>query len=223
MKALTERQEQILAFIIRRTREQGYPPTFREIGDHFRIASTNGVMKNLAALERKGYIRRKDRASRAIEIRAAAYEVEGEGLGDPGSAPASNVVPVDFRRSTTTLPLIGRIAAGLPIEAVETPEVIDVGASFATDASYVLQVQGDSMIEDCIADGDYVIVERRETAGNGDIVVALVNGDEATLKRFYRERDGRIRLQPANARMAPIYPERVEVRGIVVGVMRRYR
>ncbi|MCA9772816.1 MAG: transcriptional repressor LexA, partial [Myxococcales bacterium] len=160
MKVLTQRQEQILAFLIQRTREQGYPPTFREIGDHFGIASTNGVMKNLAALERKGYIRRKDRASRAIEIQASAFETE---LAGAYEAPLGNVIPVDFRRSGTTLPLVGRIAAGLPIEAIETPEVIEVGATFAVEASFVLQVQGDSMIEDCIADGDYVIVERRET------------------------------------------------------------
>lgn len=205
MKELTPRQAEILRFLVKKTREQGYPPTFREIGDAFGIASTNGVMKNLAALERKGYIRRKDRASRAIEIHGGLHDAE------------------DAEASPTALRLEGRIAAGQPIQAVANPDTIDMASMFARDACFVLEVRGDSMIEDSILDGDYVIVERRDTAQNGDTVVALVGEEEATLKRFYREKDGRIRLQPANSAMAPIYPERVAVQGIVLGVLRRYR
>ena len=119
------------------------------------------------------------------------------------------------------IPLVGRIAAGKPIEAVEEKDALDLVGMFQYKDCYVLEVKGDSMIEDCIQDGDYVIVERRQTANDGEIVVALIDGSEATLKRFYREKDG-VRLEPANAKMKPIYVKDVKIQGVVLGVLRKY-
>ena len=195
MDRLTARQEKIFDFIVERTERRGFPPTVREIGRAFRISSPKGVTDHLAALERKGYIRRSARSSRGIEI-----------LVKPGKV----------------VPLLGRIAAGRPIEAVEDADALDIAGMFQYKDCYVLEVKGDSMIEDCIADGDYVIVERRQTANDGEIVVALIDGSDATLKRFYREKGG-VRLEPANAKMKPIHAKDVKIQGVVLGVLRKYR
>jgi len=195
MDRLTARQEKIFDFIVERTERRGFPPTVREIGRAFGISSPKGAADHLAALERKGYIKRSTRSSRGIEI-----------LVKPGRG----------------VPFLGRIAAGRPIEAVEDADTLDLVGMFQYKNCYVLQVKGDSMIEDCIADGDYVIVERRQTANDGEIVVALIDGSEATLKRFYREKGG-VRLEPANAKMKPIRVKDVKIQGVVLGVLRKYR
>ena len=194
MDELTARQKKIFDFIVERTDRQGFPPTVREIGRRFRISSPKGVADHLSAIERKGYIKRSRRSSRGIEI---------------------------LFKTSRALPLAGRIAAGKPIEAVEESETIDLAGMFRYKDCYILQVKGVSMIEDCIADGDYVIVERRETANDGEIVVALIDGSEATLKRFYHEKNG-VRLEPANAKMKPIQVKDVKIQGVVLGVLRKY-
>ena len=195
--ALTSRQREIYEFLKDKIVNRGYGPTVREIGSHFGIRSPNGVMCHLKALEKKGLILREQHMSRAIQ------------LSNPP-------------RHATSLPLAGQIAAGRPVEAIEQDERIDFAGLFDTDDHFCLRVKGDSMIEDQIAEGDYVVVRRQETCRDGEIVVALVDGQDATLKRFYRERD-RIRLEPANSTMQPIYSSNVEVLGVVAGVIRTYR
>ncbi|MGH7198955.1 MAG: transcriptional repressor LexA, partial [Planctomycetaceae bacterium] len=175
---------------------RGYGPTVREIGSHFGIRSPNGVMCHLKALEKKGLISRESHMSRAIQ------------LSDPP-------------RAKTNLPLAGQIAAGNPVEAVQDAEQVDFAPLFESDDHFCLRVKGDSMIEDQIAEGDYVVIRRQETCRDGEIVVALVDGQEATLKRFYREA-GRVRLEPANSTMRPIFSSNVEVLGVVAGVVRKY-
>jgi repressor LexA len=194
-EALTTRQRQVYEFIRDKMRTRGYGPTVREIGARFRIASPNGVMCHLKALERKGLINREPNMSRAITL--ATEEVHGKGL-----------------------PLAGRIAAGVLHEAVEQNERIDFGELFEGDNLFVLEVSGDSMIEDQIADGDYVVIRKQPKARAGQIVVALTDENEATLKRWYPERN-RIRLEPANSNMKPIYVQNASVVGIVVGVVRK--
>jgi repressor LexA len=192
--ALTRRQRDIYEFIKEKILTRGYGPTVREIGAGFKIRSPNGVMCHLKALERKGIITREEGKSRAIQL----------------SEPISRM----------TLPLAGRIAAGSPIQAVEQKEQLDFGKLFS-DGQYCLKVAGDSMIEAQIADGDYVIVKKQKNCRDGDIVVALVEGEDVTLKRFYKE-SNRVRLEPANSSMKPIFASRVEVLGVVTGVIRRY-
>jgi repressor LexA len=194
-EALTERQREVYEFIREKIRTRGYGPTVREIGAQFRIRSPNGVMCHLKALERKGLIAREPNMSRAITL--AAEEVHGKGL-----------------------PLAGRIAAGVLHEAVEQNERIDFGNLFEGDDMFALEVSGDSMIEDQIADGDYVVIRKQSRARPGQIVVALTEEHEATLKRWYPERN-RIRLQPANSNLKPIYVKNARVLGIVVGVVRK--
>jgi repressor LexA len=198
---LTKRQKQLYDYIEGFIGENGYAPTLEEIGTHFDLSSLATVHKHLSNLETKGLIRRKWNFSRAIELRA------------PGT-----------RAGAVELPLLGRVAAGQPIEALETDDTFPVPEQFVgRRKTYVLRVQGDSMIQDGIWDGDYIVVEERSTADNGETVVALING-EATVKRFYRERGGRIRLMPANDTMAPIIARArdVVVRGVVIAVMRKY-
>ena len=194
--SLTTRQREIYDFLKDKIVNRGYGPTVREIGAHFGIRSPNGVMCHLKALEKKGLITRESHMSRAIQL---------------AHAPHGRMV----------LPLAGTIAAGLPVEAVEQDERVDFSGLFDPEEDFCLQVRGDSMIEDQIADGDFVIVRRQDTAKQGEIVVALVDGQDATLKRFYKEGD-RFRLEPANASMKPIYSNNVEVLGVVVGVVRKY-
>jgi repressor LexA len=196
LEKLTERQREVYEFIRERIKSRGYGPTVREIGQQFDISSPNGVMCHLKALEKKGLICREPNMSRAIML--ATESVEG----------------------SRGLPLAGRIAAGVLHEAVEQNEVIDFSELFNSDDLFVLKVSGDSMIEDQIADGDYVVIRKQETATRGQIVVALTDDNEATLKRWYPE-GNRIRLQPANASMKPIYVKNARVLGTVVGVVRK--
>jgi repressor LexA len=200
---LTRRQKQILDHIEAYIGTHGYAPSFEEIADAFGYSSLATVHEHLSNLERKGYIRKAYNESRSIEV------VQGDAL--PGAV---------------ELPLLGEVAAGLPIEAVEQRETVLVPPDLLRKKgeNYVLRVVGDSMIEEQIRDGDYIIVNSRPTADNGEMVVALIGGEAATVKKLYREPDGRIRLQPANAAMAPMFhdPDDVQVQGVVVGVIRRY-
>lgn len=194
---LTRRQQEIYNFIREQIVNRGYGPTVREIGGHFNIKSPNGVMCHLKALEKKGLITREQNMSRAIQLTE------------------------DINRSRAALPLAGQIAAGSPILAVEEQEERDFSDLFASEDHFCLKVKGESMIEDHISDGDFAIIRKQETANTGQIVAALVDGEEATLKRFYKE-EGRYRLEPANSSMSPIYSDDVQVLGVLVGVIREY-
>jgi len=201
MATLTKRQKQIVDYLDDYISEHGYAPTLEEIGSRFELSSPATVHKHLTNLESKGVVRRKWNHSRALEI-----------------------VPQRKKAAAVELPLLGQVAAGQPIEAIESPGTIAVPEDLVRrDRSYVLRVRGDSMIEDGILDGDYVVVEERPSPENGETIVALVNG-EATVKRFFREKGGKIRLQPANARMAPIFVKDRDLtsRGRVVAVLRKY-
>jgi repressor LexA len=199
---LTKRQKELFDYLDDHIARMGYAPTLEEIGKHFDLSSLATVHKHLTNLEAKGLIRRKLNHSRAIELvrqkkKAAAIE----------------------------LPLLGKVAAGTPIEAIENPETIAVPDDLVKrENSFVLKVTGDSMIDDGILDGDYIVVESRPHAENGETVVAVVEGN-ATVKRFYREKGGRIRLQPANERLTPIVvrDKDLAVRGVVVAVLRKFR
>ncbi|HEX8202695.1 MAG TPA: transcriptional repressor LexA [Isosphaeraceae bacterium] len=198
LDTLTPRQREIYSFIRSKIQGRGYGPTVREIGVQFEIKSPNGVMCHLKALQKKGLIHREPNMSRAIQL-----------LDDPTSAPASGVK------------LLGRIAAGQPIEAVEQADELDFHDWEGADDKFALQIAGDSMIEAHIADGDYVIIKRQEQARDGQIVAVRDVDGEATLKRFYREKH-RVRLEPANKAMKPIYRDHVEILGVLVGVVRKY-
>lgn len=197
---MTPRQKSIFEFIRDKIQNRGYGPTVREIGERFSISSPNGVMCHLRALEKKGLILREPNMSRAIQL--AFKEPTVKEYVDSG------------------LPLVGRVAAGVMHEAVEQQEVVDFGTMFRNKNVFVLRVHGDSMIESHIADGDYVVVKRQKTASAGQMVVAQTDDGEATLKYWHPEKN-RIRLQPANATMEPIYVRDAEVLGIVVGVVRQ--
>jgi repressor LexA len=194
---LTSRQREVFDFVQDKIVNRGYGPTVREIGDYFNISSPNGVMCHLKALEKKGVINREPNLSRAIQLALEPASERG-------------------------LPLAGRIAAGVLHEAVAQDDRIDFDALFdGSDKNlFVLEVKGDSMIEDQIADGDYVVIRKQKTARRGQIVVALTEENEATLKRWYPEKN-RIRLEPANSAMKPIYVKDARVLGVVVGVVRK--
>ncbi len=194
---LTKRQRAVFDFIRDKIQNRGYGPTVREIGERFRISSPNGVMCHLKALEKKGLITRQPNMSRAIQL--AVFEEDQAGL-----------------------PLAGRVAAGVLHEAVAQQERIDFGDLFPKKNHYVLEVHGDSMIEAQIADGDYVVIKKQKTAAPGQMVVAQTEDGEATMKYWYPE-NNRIRLQPANSQMQPIYVDNAHVLGIVVGVVRKVR
>ena len=200
---LTKRQKEILDFLEVFLADNGYPPSFEEIAEHFGYTSLATVHEHLENLRLKGYIRKSYNASRSIEL-----------VGSGSTAGALE------------LPLLGNVAAGVPIEAIADQETIAVPENLLRRGGqhYVLRVRGDSMIDEQIRDGDYVIVSARPTAQNGEMVVALVHEDSATVKKYYRERDGRVRLQPANEAMPPMFfsEQEVRVQGIVVGVIRRY-
>ena len=208
-KKLSERQKNILKYIEDYVDERGYPPSIREIGDKVGISSTSVVDYNLRVLEREGRIRRDREVSRGLEL-----------VGTPRSQRQA-------QPRVVRIPIVGRIAAGLPIEAVEDPdEVIELPADTVPDNCFALRVRGTSMIEDHIDDGDLVVVRPQPSVDNGDIAVAIVNDDTtanggATLKRFYLE-GGTVRLQPRNPTMQPILvpAEQVEVRGKVVKLLR---
>lgn len=194
---LTERQQEVYDFIREKIVGRGYGPTVREIATHFDIHSPNGVVCHLKALEKKGIIVREPNMSRAIQLSAEPVEESG-------------------------LPLAGRIAAGVLHEAIEQNERVDFADMFkSTDQSlFVLQVQGESMIEEQIADGDYVVVQKQSTARKGQVVVAQTDEGDATLKRWFPEKN-RIRLEPANSTMKPIFVKNARVLGVVVGVVRK--
>lgn len=201
--ALTRRQREIYDFICGFIREQGYSPSLEEIGAHFRLASVATVHKHVSQLVEKGWLKKAWNRSRSLE---PAGQHDGDAAG-------------------AELPLLGLVAAGAPIEAIEQNETIAVPPDFVggADQRFVLQVRGDSMIEEQIRDGDYVVVERRVEVRNGDTVVALLRGEEATLKTFER-RGATVRLIPANATMQPIEvpAAEVEIRGVVRGLLRHY-
>jgi len=218
---LTDRQREILEFIMQSISERGYPPTLREIGLHFGIKSTNGVNDHLRALEKKGYLQREDLKSRALRpVTAATQGRGGRGFGARGDGRSADIVEV---------PVIGRVAAGVPLLAVENvQDTVQVDRFFIgqTREVFALRVKGESMIEDGIFDGDYIFVRKQLQASRGDIVVAMI-GDEATVKRYYPEGDS-IRFQPANKDMHPIIVKKrdfksVNLVGIVIGVYRKMR
>ncbi len=200
LDSLTSRQREIYSFIRSKIQGRGYGPTVREIGQHFEIKSPNGVMCHLKALQKKGLISREPNMSRAIQL-----------LQEPAAAPRGGGVR-----------LLGRIAAGAPIEAIEqADEVVDFEDWEGHDDKFALRVTGESMIEEHIADGDYVVIKRQEQAHDGQIVAVLDDDGGATLKRIYREKN-RVRLEPANSSMKPIYRSKVDILGVLVGVVRKY-
>jgi repressor LexA len=213
-RVLTARQQEIWQFLVEYVDGHGYPPTVREIGEHVGLASPSTVHAHLANLERAGLIRRDPTKPRAVEL-VGHRRVE--------AAPAAAAEP-DVQR----LPLLGRVAAGGPLLADEYVEdVLAVPEPLGRGADFLLTVRGDSMVDAGILDGDTLVVQRAEAAENGEIVVVLAGddeaGDEATVKTFYRESNGRVRLQPENAAMEPIYADHVQVLGKVVGVFRSLR
>ena len=202
MRCLTPKKRKLLDFIGRFTAARGYAPTLEEMAREFGVSRIT-IHEHLRALEAMGALRRTKYRARAIEVMDWPMA--------RGEAPP-------YR-----LPLVGTVAAGRPIEAVEDRQVLDISEMLRSKGEqFVLRVRGDSMIDEHIRDGDYVIIERRDCALNGETVVALINGNEATLKKFYRERNGRIRLQAANPDVPAIYPENIEVQGVVIGVLRKY-
>lgn len=204
---LYRKQKQILDYISQYIQVNGYSPTLQEIADSMGLSSLATVHEHLQSLEKKGVIKRYDGAVRGIEI-----------LDDMFNSSLSAV----------ELPLVGYIAAGEPIEAVENPissVMVSSDIVSKTKRCFVLQVKGDSMIDMGIFDGDHVVIQQQNTATDGQIVVALIDNEFATLKGFYKEKDGRIRLQPANPNMDPIYvnPKSLQIQGIVTGVIRRFK
>jgi repressor LexA len=194
---LTSRQKEIYEFIREKIQGRGYGPTVREIGNQFGIRSPNGVMCHLKALQKKGLIHREPHMSRAIQM-----------LDDPVT-PGRN------------LRVLGRIAAGLPLEAVEDAEEFSIDEWEKSDETFVLQVTGESMIDAQIADGDFVIIQQADQARDGQIAAVLDDDNCATLKRVYRDRKG-VRLEPANKTMKPIFRDKVKILGVLVGVVRKY-
>ena len=212
---LTRRQHEVMEFIAGFIAEHEYSPSFEEIAEGLKLASIATVHKHLTALEAKGYLKRAYNQSRALEL-TPKYLRERRLHREEAE---------QRRRPTAETPLLGVIAAGRPIETFQQPEELSFARFQGAPNVYALEVRGESMIEDHILDGDYVLVERAEEARDGDIVVALVGGSESTLKRFYRDGPERVRLQPANASMKPIVvpASDVEVQGRVLAVHRRYR
>src|SRR5512146_71331 len=203
--AITRRQRQVLDFITGFIRENNYSPSYEEIGQGLGLSSLATVHKHVSNLEQKGYVKRDYNRSRSIDV-------------VPNKSRAKSATP-----SGLELPLLGRIAAGKPLEQVETPETISFADFTRSKDVFVLEVRGESMQDEHIVHGDYVLVEKTPTARNGEIVVALVDGAETTLKRFYKEGD-MVRLQPSNSTMQPIMVPAagVQIQGRVIGVLRKY-
>ncbi len=234
--ALTRRQKQALDFLVSFINHHGYSPSFEEIGEGLGLSSLATVHKHMQTLEKKGFIRRGYNQSRSVEVVAVPGSVpfaktavrpfgrrKAVHASRAEAAPSAPVPPAML--GDMAFPLLGRIAAGQPVEAVPSPETFSFGDFTAGRGSlFVLRVKGDSMIDDHICDGDYILVEGTETAANGEIVVALIEGTDATLKRFFRMPNGKVRLQPANAQMDPIIvPARnLKIQGRVIGVLRKY-
>jgi repressor LexA len=206
--AITKRQRQVYDFLQEFMQKNGYSPSFEEIGEGLGLSSLATVHKHITNLEKKGLLKREYNRSRSIDV----LPVRGLFRRQVQKAPTE-----------LALPLMGRIAAGQPIEAMETPETISLGDITRSKDVFVLQVKGESMRDEHIVDGDYVLVEKGNTARDGEIVVALVDGTDATLKRIYKE-GATIRLQPSNAAMKPIMvpAKAVQVQGRVIGVLRKY-
>ena len=204
--AITKRQREVYDFISEFVSDKGYSPSFEEIGEALGLSSLATVHKHISNLETKGLLKRDYNRSRSIDV----VPIRGR----------AKTPPPDVRFE---LPLVGRIAAGRPVEQVEQPETISLTDFTKAKDVFVLQVTGESMQDEHIVNGDYVLVEKAQTARNGEIVVALVNGSETTLKRFYKEGD-MVRLQPSHATMEPIMVSaaNVPVQGRVVGVLRKY-
>jgi repressor LexA len=234
--ALTRRQKQVLDFLVSFINKHGYSPSFEEIGASLELSSLATVHKHMETLERKGFIKRGYNRSRSVEVVAVPGSVPFaktamKPFGGAASANRGETIP-EGEMSFASLgniefPLLGRIAAGQPVEAIRNPETFSFGDFTGGKGKgniYVLRVKGDSMIEDHICNGDYILVEGADTAENGEIVVALTSGTDATLKRLFREPNGKVRLQPANAQMDPIIlPARdVRIQGRVIGVLRKY-
>ncbi len=198
LENLTGRQREIYEFIRSKIQGRGYGPTVREIGLEFKIKSPNGVMCHLKALQKKGLIHREPNMSRAIQL-----------LNDPTSAPRPG------------LKLLGRIAAGQPLEAVENAEELGFGDWEGSDDKFALKVIGESMIEEHIADGDFVVIKSQDQARDGQIVAVRDEDGGATLKRFFKEKN-RVRLEPANKLMKPIFRDKVSILGVLIGVVRKY-
>jgi repressor LexA len=198
---LTKKQRQILDFITDFLEQHKYSPSYREIGKHFGIKSTATVHAHIRGLKDKGFLKTSDNKQRSMEV----------------------VSPEENWSFAIELPLVGLIAAGEPIEAIEEKETISIPSNLIKDSAntYVLKVKGDSMIEEGIFEGDFVVVEHNPSPADGDVVVALLDNAYATLKKFFRE-PGRIRLQPANSKMKPIYSKDPLIQGVVKGVVRRF-
>jgi repressor LexA len=208
--ALTKRQKEFLDFLAGFLEKRGYSPSYEEIAEGLELASLATVHKHILSLESKQYLTRGFNQSRSLEISPKYYDEQRQHRQMP---------PVRFE-----LPLLGRIAAGQPVEAIAGEDTLNF-ADFTSDpGTYALKVRGDSMIEDHICDGDYVLIEKAGDARNGDIVVALVDGVETTLKRFYSEPGDKVRLQPSNAAMQPIYVAKaaVSIQGKLLAVLRKY-
>src|SRR6266436_8160078 len=205
--AITRRQRQVYDFISEFVQRNGYSPSFEEIGEGMGLSSLATVHKHISNLEKKGLLTRDYNRSRSIDL-----------LPPKGRLKQSMSV-----NTAMVLPVMGRIAAGQPIEAVQNPETISLADFVRSKEVFVLEVRGESMQDEAILDGDYVLVEKTKTAHNGDIVVALLESSDATLKRFFREGEN-IRLQPSNAAMKPIIvpAASVEIQGRVIGVLRKY-
>ena len=206
--ALTKRQKEVLDYLVSFLNKNGYSPSFEEMAKGLKLTSLATVHKHLTTLERKGYVRRGYNQSRSIEVLQLPKPVKDQVI----------------ERHLVELPLVGRIAAGRPLEAVEEKETISLGDFARGQNTYVLQVKGDSMKDDHILDGDFIVVEQTQVANPGEIVVALIGNEEATLKRLFREPGGKVRLQPANSQMQPIVVPAtdIKVQGRVVGVLRKF-
>lgn len=209
--ALTRRQKQVLDFVAGFIDENGYSPSYEEIARGLSLASLATVHKHIAALEAKHYLKRGFNQSRSLDIAPKYYQ----DVRKRQEAPAEQ----------HSIPLMGRIAAGAPVEAVETPERLDFADFVQHEGTFALEVRGESMIDDHICSGDLVLVERTSNVRDGEIVVALVRGSEATLKRYYKESATTARLQPANSAMEPIVVPLadLEIQGRVLAVLRKYR
>ena len=210
--ALTKRQKQVYDFIAEFVARNGYSPSFEEIGQGMNLSSLATVHKHISNLEKKGLLKRDYNRSRSIDVLPPKGALKKSLAAAAAAAPAS-----------TSLPLLGRIAAGRPVETLENPETISLTDITRSKDVYVLEVMGESMIDEHIMSGDYVLVEKAQTARNGEMVVALVDGAETTLKRMYKE-DATLRLQPSNASMPPIIvpAQNVAIQGRVIGVLRKY-
>jgi repressor LexA len=209
--ALTRRQKEVMDFLAEFVDRNGYSPSYEEIASGLGLASLATVHKHVQALEAKQYLRRSYNHSRSLEVADRFFNEE--------TTRRRHNAPSD-----TAIPLMGRIAAGVPVEAIQNPASLHFSDFVGSGSTFALEVRGESMIEDHICNGDFVLAEKTDRVKDGDIVVALVDGSEATLKRYYHQTDGRVRLQPANAAMAPIYvnPANLEIQGRVLAVMRKY-